>query len=513
MFYATRIQSVSNGVATDEHGRTLRFIGFLNVKAGDTVYTDGRVIFGNVKPKGGSDVADDPNGIPALADNLRGYFTKNGRFNRYKIKGEEWIVNGKKNFFRDTGEAEIIDAEIALEDGKETGVYAVEKITRSENDYDCELIIRKDELEISRIKMRELSAAAETLAKSYVEIVDVPNHTPEDLIDVQAWLRNFKILSDGSWAALVEYDITAERRFEGRDEELNTIDNTVRTYEEGLFDDTFDEDKLPGALKHTIFDTYRPISWSEETISYGVTYTTYEVPHDKTYSTTAHCKLIFKFSSDDDPQKIFEQSEFTPFEMEENEFTFYPGGVPDDIKEFSRKHIPQTDTFPYPASRVISRRHATGGTYYEFIIYGLRIGVPVESVIEDNRQYSGWVAEALHYDSRNLPDAPDYKNGKLEYDSFSFPVQDDFAAQFSYNEDDDAWHLDSVTEDGTEIFSVEVDNPLQANLSVTPLRRGYLFGVRHDKLYTIDENGIAAQRGYNFKNFRLRELKKMSRAK
>lgn len=513
MFYATKIQSVSNGVAVDEHGRTLRFIGFLNVKAGDTVYTDGRVIFGNVKPKGGSDVVDEPGGIPALADNLRGYFTKNGRYCRYKIAGEEWIVNGKKNFFHDKDADQIIDAEIAVEEGKETGVYLVEKITRGETDYECELIIRKNELEISRIKMRELSEAAETLAKSYVEIVDVPNHTPEDLIDVQAWLRNFKILPDGSWTALVEYDITAERRFEGRDVYINTIDNTVTTYDEGLFDDSFDENKLPGALKHTIFDTYRPIRWYEETTSYNVIETLYEVPHDKTYDTTAHCKLIFKFSSDNDPQKIFEQSEFTPFEMEENEYKIYPGGVPDDIKEFSRKHIPQTDTFPYPASRVVLRRYPTGGTYYEFIIYGLRIGVPVESVIEDNRQFSGWVAEVLHYDSRTLPDAPDYKNGKFEYDSFSFPVQDDFAAQFSYDEDEDVWHLDSVTLDGTEIFSVEVDNPLQANLSVIPLRRGYLFGVRHDKLYSIDENGTAAQRGYNFKNFRLRELKKMSRAK
>ena len=49
MFYSTKIKSLGAGGAIDVNGRWLRFIGRLPVKEGDTVYTDGNVIFARIQ--------------------------------------------------------------------------------------------------------------------------------------------------------------------------------------------------------------------------------------------------------------------------------------------------------------------------------------------------------------------------------------------------------------------------------------------------------------------------------
>ena len=145
MFYATTIKSIGGGGAVDVQGRHLSFIGYLPVKEGDTVYTDGRYIFGNAPPKGAPTVFDTPGGIPVLGDeyslstsdpkgNLRGYVTAQGKYKKYNIAGDEWITNAKKTYAHDGSidgidDENIIDAEIALdENGAEDGVYTVEKI-------------------------------------------------------------------------------------------------------------------------------------------------------------------------------------------------------------------------------------------------------------------------------------------------------------------------------------------------------------------------------------------------
>lgn len=107
MFYKTRIKSVTNGGAIDVNGTPLTFIGYLPVKAGDTVFTDGKVIFGNAPPKGSPAVFDVPSGIPVLGDEnllsdkeeeLRGYFTRNGTFRKFNVAQDDWITNSDKEF-------------------------------------------------------------------------------------------------------------------------------------------------------------------------------------------------------------------------------------------------------------------------------------------------------------------------------------------------------------------------------------------------------------------------------
>ena len=93
-------------------GRRLAFIGYLPCKAGDWVYTDGSVIFGNSKPKGAPVIFDEPSGVPVLGDNIRGYFTTRGKFKPYRVIGENWIVNNDKKFSHDDSAENIIDADI-----------------------------------------------------------------------------------------------------------------------------------------------------------------------------------------------------------------------------------------------------------------------------------------------------------------------------------------------------------------------------------------------------------------
>lgn len=69
MFYRTQIKSVTTYGAIDMAGRPLSFIGYLPVKAGDWVYTDGTVIFGNVPPKGSAvTFSEVPSGVPVLGN-------------------------------------------------------------------------------------------------------------------------------------------------------------------------------------------------------------------------------------------------------------------------------------------------------------------------------------------------------------------------------------------------------------------------------------------------------------
>ena len=127
MFYQTTIKSIGSGGIVDAQGRYLRFIGDLPVKEGDTVFTDGKYIFGHAPPKGSPAIFDEPCGIPVLGDEyslsdgnpkdeLRGYFTNRGKFKKYDVAQDDWITNSKKNFAHGAatfnGER-VIDAEFS----------------------------------------------------------------------------------------------------------------------------------------------------------------------------------------------------------------------------------------------------------------------------------------------------------------------------------------------------------------------------------------------------------------
>lgn len=146
------------------------------------------------------------------------------------------------------------------------------------------------------------------------------------------------------------------------------------------------------------------------------------------------------------------------------------------------------------------------------------------------------------YDSRNMLDAPDYENPVENLaDQFSFPVQDEYSASIESSQDEDDgdedeydeieqvyWKIggvydkndNRVVNGSNEKFS-DVKNAHQWNMSIASLKGGgYLFGIHADpdrdidgELYKIDSTGKVEQVGDGLKNFRLREMKKINKAK
>ena len=111
MFFKTQIKSVGINSAVDVSGRRLVFAGNLPCQAGDFVWTDGNVIFGHTQPQATPFFFDKTDGIPALSDNLRGYFNKSGKFKKYNIAFDNWLVNSDSVFKH--GSNDLFDAEIS----------------------------------------------------------------------------------------------------------------------------------------------------------------------------------------------------------------------------------------------------------------------------------------------------------------------------------------------------------------------------------------------------------------
>lgn len=120
MFYETTIQRICDGGgAIDSSGRKLSFMGNLPVSEGDSVWTDGNVIFGHVKTENTPLIPISQIKIPVLgAEGLRGYIRQYGNYKEYDIVQDGWIANTDKLF--EHGETEyngkkVIDAEISDE--------------------------------------------------------------------------------------------------------------------------------------------------------------------------------------------------------------------------------------------------------------------------------------------------------------------------------------------------------------------------------------------------------------
>ena len=109
--YQTTLKSVNGYTAVGANGERLRFIGNWYANAGDTVWTDGNIIFGHSPLKASSTMMTLPSnsGIPILLDDRRGYFSPTGTWSDYDIAQYNWIVNNQNSFaggYDDT----IIDA-------------------------------------------------------------------------------------------------------------------------------------------------------------------------------------------------------------------------------------------------------------------------------------------------------------------------------------------------------------------------------------------------------------------
>ena len=124
--YQTVLRSVNGYTAIGANGEKLQFVGNWYGKAGDTVWTDGNIIFGHSPLRASSTMMVLPAniGIPVLCDNLRGYFSLTGAWNSYDVAQQDWIVNNENTFYGGSVEydgATVLDAEIS----KDNNTYIV----------------------------------------------------------------------------------------------------------------------------------------------------------------------------------------------------------------------------------------------------------------------------------------------------------------------------------------------------------------------------------------------------
>lgn len=116
--YQTVLKSVNGYTAIGANGEKLQFVGNWHGSAGDTVWTDGNIIFGHSPLRASSTMMmlTSNSGIPVLCNNRRGYFSTGGTWADYDVAQYDWIVNNQNIFYGNSAEyngATVFDAEIS----------------------------------------------------------------------------------------------------------------------------------------------------------------------------------------------------------------------------------------------------------------------------------------------------------------------------------------------------------------------------------------------------------------
>ena len=123
---------------------------------------------------------------------------------------------------------------------------------------------------------------------------------------------------------------------------------------------------------------------------------------------------------------------------------------------------------------------------------------------ENNKKICGELPEHLTYFRNRVllaDDSSENKNGEYEI------LQDSYDSTIQYNTIENHPELGYWREGGL-IWSVSL-----LNLSIAKLKEGYLIGSFWNNLYKVDEEGNFEKLGEGLKNFRLRELKNIAKAK
>lgn len=231
MIHQEKLASVNPPRTTT--GKTLQFIGNLNAKAGDYVWTDGNVIFGHRPIRSIPHVTVDPAGIPVIyfeytsiesEDYIlhRGYFDKNGNWKDYPIWGSveiegsiAGIVNNKNKLYAIISAENLLDAEV---DNK-GNVYAIiggqyyKSTAEPENNKNDHAKILCNGETIKEIDLKEYVDKLENMysdeqAKDYIESGN---------------LDFAYIVQDGSWWAIL--DIRKHNTGGGDDDKVIAITN------------------------------------------------------------------------------------------------------------------------------------------------------------------------------------------------------------------------------------------------------------------------------------------------
>jgi len=617
MYYKTILQKVGTTGAIDSDGKKLSFMSYIEVQAGDTVWTDGKFIFGHAL-----EVEDTPfvpimnSGIPVLGDNLCGYFTLNGQYKKYKFYQDDWIVN-EKHFFKH-GNEDLIDTEIA-DNGD---IYTAE---RNLNGYQAEdgeilvyfssaakdkayqeILIKKNGIEQEKISVYNYMTAVEKINEIYDKELNKENGDEGLKIVWCGQLLNFKLDNEGNWEMVmsssaygvlkhnipyyrdikINLDVPSYKspvkgsnryvHFQRKNNYFSTVEPLDSTTSDGIIEELYQKygftgDGFVAAVNQFVLSAYqRPTAIELKTIGGRGELVSIDPPEEDTFlhrKVTAY--YLVKFKSNGNKEIINEE-----VKLQSATGVELVTGI--DVFEGS-----------------VTTGYVDETTFLEAITLGERttlqfqrqhdINFPIgDPIIVDDSLRPGYIKFTI-----TKPNYKGYyiKNYKTD---FTFPIQDGFYAKMSewkmlgiYDEDGkkicdsfpDTFDVDrtsisipyiedDVSEDeegsyinvdqlydyekqkvrdylGNEriegtIFVTEgyfrsrysfrrqvlayfleghTTPELTYNLSIAKLRNGYLVGFFGNFLYKVDEEGNFEKLGEGLKNFRLRELKNMAKAK
>ena len=605
MFYQTQVIKLTRDGVIDVQGKKLSLIGNKIVKVGDYVWTDGKVVFGHTPIRGGGILYNEPSGIPILAQDdlsgneLRGYFSKNGKFKPYLIMSDSWITNSDKKFghgIETFNNEEIIDAHFA-DDGDKiivtNGIFQDSRTLNTTyvwihvNDTYTFYVDRThwtlDELKIS---IDRPFVMGNTLGSENLETVKAPakifiNDKDEKEIDLEPYAKDVE-----ARALLCAEKIMAQS-YTVDDVEANDV-TTICGYVK-LEELTSDFRSTPSSIRapEGLVDEPAHPPPDEPFIAYSTAYILTSNSDDKVFEGTIFAAAYgfcfpyikprfisnesYYFYNGFPRNKIYEykcvpfgfscifrvennnvQSEPVAFRdfggidsdvtihADNNYLTYLLGGVDTDIKYvtlLSSRHIKLTTDFP---SKDFEDLLPVGDGFYQMNKFGLLSffnsvrekiseNIPVhENFCHVEIEHGEFLTESF---SLFLNDTPYLKykiytcDNIIQEKQFHFIHSNTGYTVITY---DDAGNIiDSFVErpeqeentfppvDG---YYIKQEDGTFEPLHFTPLfyqfkNGNYLYGVKGGKLYLKSKDGTEQLIGDGLKNFRLQELKTISKAK
>ncbi|MBR6012793.1 MAG: hypothetical protein IK062_03295 [Selenomonadaceae bacterium] len=170
MYYKTQIKDLSGNYIIDSQGKKLQTAGNKFCQVGDTVWTDGKIIFGHTPLRSTPLLPNVESGIPVVADALLddknvtcGYFKTSGIFKKKKIAEDDWTTNAK-TLYKHGHDKKVIDAEIIFNsDEKEIGLYTVSATNDGvyfslcgEDDISSYITVKKNDTFIENFRLKNI---------------------------------------------------------------------------------------------------------------------------------------------------------------------------------------------------------------------------------------------------------------------------------------------------------------------------------------------------------------------
>ena len=618
MYYQTRIQKICAGGAIDIQGRKLSFMGNLPVQAGDSVWTDGNVIFGHVRTGDTPLISISQLKIPILGDTLRGYINQNGKYKEYDIIQDDWITNDTKIFkhgIKEYKNKNVIDAEIA-ENGNlylaTEGFYQKNHSIKYNNhlynhnyyhvsdyhdgsswskqspyyvycrrnsyigdeltlgieagDIDDDVIFYKNNEEVDRLNLKNYADLAiekavvfrdKIMQKSIKEGIDYIKQPPPPnsfIASNYARIITLKIQQNGNWDAVISASAYGYcfpyLSFNGSVFDVSFPNDEYKTFSSAL-------EECMNNFEHSIY-TVKDIpvtiekypafvgdkkddngNWTAEYKSYILQKAEYYIPlarfkYYRWFPIIFNAFMLFKVHNGEIIDTVISRAggggNLKIHAVEWNEKDYINSKIYDNF-------VIQSEESKKDWSFILNDKHYFKANGMNIkAIYNTESNEKIVDIPEEvnfnlhENYYEAYLQFPLEYDEwSNLEDSisisieheQNFGNARLwghyyfkphlHYKFVTSTNTQDIVNQYPKKEEYS--YLDLWLEQGAD-ESLEINHALNFNNCFAEYKKGkYLIGLHKGKLIKFDKEGNIEELGKDLKNFRLRELKKISMAR